>query len=337
MTALTDHTADRRHYGTFLKDNPDERDVVLLKADLLRALRTWLHETGYNEITAPMLCQHRESAPIPQFSTKHPLTGEGFHLKHSAEEHLRRVVTSINRVFDLAPAIRAERADGSHAIEFTMLQTAARDITLAQGLELVAALVQDAVRSTFGNLKTTGADFTTISVRPVDDAIAEALGRSFAPEGAELVAAARSWLDARDLPASSSPWEVMEEFVKQAVEGAVTTPTLLHSFPYELRHNSRVDERTGRAQRFSLIVGGIEICDGGVKLRTSADYRPMVEANMLLREELHGIPVDDGPGEFYADVDRDPADVLTFGLGVERLLAACMGRSVTEVLTFPHH
>ncbi|MCX4632819.1 hypothetical protein [Streptomyces sp. NBC_01443] len=36
----------RRLYGTFLKENPAERDLVLLKADLLRAVRAWLHATG---------------------------------------------------------------------------------------------------------------------------------------------------------------------------------------------------------------------------------------------------------------------------------------------------
>ncbi|MEU5811553.1 amino acid--tRNA ligase-related protein [Streptomyces sp. NPDC047718] len=337
MTALTGSASDRRFYGAFLKDNPRERNLVLLKADLLRALRSFLHDISYCEFPTPVLCRHRESAPIPQFATKHPLTGEGYHLKHSAEEHLRRVVTSLDRVYDLGPAIRAERADGSHAIEFTMLQTAARDLTLTAGMRLVIDLIQHTVRSVFVTAVTRGTDFTTIKVRSVDDAIAEALGTPTAPEGEELVAAARAWLNEQNLPAAVGAWEVMEAFVQHAVEATVTTPTLLHSFPYELRHNSRIDEETGRAQRFSLIAGGVELCDGGVKLRTSAEYRPMVETNMALREELHGIPADSGPLEFYADVDRDPADVFTFGLGVERLLAACVGRTVADVLSFPHH
>ncbi|MEU9416009.1 amino acid--tRNA ligase-related protein [Streptomyces sp. NPDC048272] len=327
----------RRLYGTFLKENPGERDLVLLKAELLRAVRGWLHATGYTEVPTPVLCQDRESAPIPQFATRHPLTGEGFHLKHSAEEHLRRLIISIDRVYDLGPAIRAEHEDADHAIEFTMLQTAARDVTLAEGMGMVAHLVQACVQTVFATLTNPGADFTTIYEVPVDEAIAEALGTASAPEGAALVAAARDWLAARGMASDGGAWEVMEAFVKHGVEAAVTAPTLLHSFPYELRHNSRIDEKTGRAQRFSLIVGGVEICDGGVKLRTAADYRPMVDANIALREELHGVPADDGPLDFYADIDRDPADVFTFGLGLERLLAAVAGRSVADVLAFPFH
>ncbi|MGP3950922.1 amino acid--tRNA ligase-related protein [Streptomyces sp. 7N604] len=327
----------RRLYGTLLKQNPDERTLLLTKADLVRAMRGWLHEFGYAEVATPVLCQDRESAPIPQFSTRHPLTGQSFHLKHSAEEHLRRVVVSINRVYDLSKAIRAEQADESHAIEFTMLQTAARDIGLEDGIDLVTDLVQHAVRAAFASMDTAGADFTAIRTRPVDDAIAEALSVTEAPTGAGLVAAARCWLKDRGMAADGTDWAVMEDFVKHAVEKPVTSPTVLYGFPWELRHNSRVDEATGRAQRFSLIAGGIEICDGGVKLRTAADYRPMVEANIALRTQLHGVPADRGPVDFFTDIDCDPADVFTFGLGVERLLALCTGRTVFEALTFPYH
>ncbi|WP_189820025.1 hypothetical protein [Streptomyces olivaceoviridis] len=128
----------------------------------------------------------------------------------------------------------------------------------------------------------------------------------------------------------------MEEFVKHAVEAAVTTPVALYGFPSELRHNSRVDAH-GRAQRFSLIAAGVELCDGGVKLRTADDYRPMVKTNIALRTQMHGVPADEGPVDFFADIDYDPADVFTFGLGIERLLALCTGRTVFDTLTFPYH
>ncbi|MFD7997043.1 amino acid--tRNA ligase-related protein [Streptomyces mexicanus] len=328
---------ERRLYGTLLKRHPDERNVLLAKAALLRAVRAWLHETGYTEAATPVLCVARESAPIPQFSTRHPLTGETFHLKHSAEEYLRRLVISVDRVYDLGKAIRAERADDSHAIEFTMLQTAARDIALADGIKLVTELVQHAVQAAFATLQPPGGiDFSTIAMRTVDDAIAEALNLPQAPVGPELVTAARNWLTSRGLAAGDSDWAVMEEFLKHAVEAAVTNPVVLYGFPYELRHNSRVDS-CGRAQRFSLIAAGTEICDGGVKLRTADDYRPMVQNNIALRTQLHGIPADDGPVDFFADIDYDPADVFTFGLGIERLLGLCSGRSVFETLTFPYH
>nr|WP_329833064.1 amino acid--tRNA ligase-related protein [Streptomyces sp. BE133] len=182
--------------------------------------------------------RERPDSPVrhPSPVTRHPLTGQSFHLKHSEEEHLRRMVVSIDRVFNLSKAIRAEQADDSHAIEFTMLQTAARDNGLEDGIGLVADLVQSTVQAAFATLTTPGADFTTIRTRPVEDAIAEALAVPEAPTGADLVAAARGWLKDRDLATDGTDWAVMEDFVKHAVEKPVTHPTVLRGFPRELRH-----------------------------------------------------------------------------------------------------
>ncbi|MBF9071867.1 amino acid--tRNA ligase-related protein [Streptacidiphilus fuscans] len=326
-----------RLYGTYLLNHPEERDLLLRKADLIAGLRDGLDREHYVEVATPVLCYDRESAPIPQFSTTNPLTGESFHLRHSAEEHLRRLAVTLDRVYDLGKAIRAEREDDWRTVEFLMLQTSARNVDLLAGVSLVIGLIQHTVHTAYGELTTPGVDWTQISVRPVDEAIAEALQADGPLTGDELAAQARRWLTVNGHRIGDSDWEVMEDFMKHAVESRATTPTVLTGFPYALRHNSRVDPETRRAQRFSLIVGGIECCDGGVKLRTADDYRPMADTNIKLREELFGIPADAGPVDFYADIDAAPADVFTFGLGVDRLLALCAGRTVHDVLTFPFH
>ncbi|MBL1101918.1 amino acid--tRNA ligase-related protein [Streptomyces coffeae] len=325
-----------RLYATFLKDNPDERNVLLRKAALIRALRDYLHDHGFIEAATPVLCENRESAPIPQFSTTHPLTGQHYYLRHSAEDYVRRLAITVDRVYDLGKAIRAEREDAHRAVEFLMLQTAARDVGLDEGVAIVISLIQATVLASYGTLNTPGVDWTHIRVRAVDDTIVGALKSDGPLTDAEMTAAARSWLTRNGHKLGASDWEVMEDFMKHAVESSITEPTVLTGFPFALRHNSRVDD-TGRAQRFSLIARGIECCDGGLKLRRADDYRPMVDANIALRTEMYGITDDQGPLDFYADVDRDPADVFTFGLGIERLLALCADRSVQDVLTFPFH
>ncbi|SEM81484.1 amino acid--tRNA ligase-related protein [Streptacidiphilus jiangxiensis] len=329
-----------RLYGTFLRDHPDERELLLAKARLVHGLREELHRQEYVEVATPILCQDREGAPLQQFTTTHPLTGRPFHLRHSAEDHLRRLAVTLDRVFDLGKALRAESESPWHTVEFMLLEIAARDVDLAQGVTLVTDLIRAAVRAAYGTLATPGVDWTDITVRPVDEAAAEALGAETILTEEQLTEQARGWLAAHGhAPATTgTDWEVLEEFMKHAVEAACSTPTVLTGFPYALRHNSRVEAATGRAQRLSVVVGGVECGDGGVKLRSSREYRPMVDTNIKLREQLFGIPADAGPLDFYADIDADPAaDVFTAGLGVDRLAALCAGRNVHEVLTFPYH
>ncbi|MET9956031.1 amino acid--tRNA ligase-related protein [Streptomyces sp. NPDC006339] len=327
---------EARLYGTFLRDNPEEKKLLQRRARMVRALREHLHGLSFTEVSTPLLCRARESAPIPQFDTTNPLTGEHYHLRHSAQDHLRRLAIAFDRVYDLGKMVRAEREDDRRAIEFTMCQAAARDLSLSQGISLLTGLIQHAVLSAYGRLQTPGIDWSHIRIQSFHDAAGEALHTDGPPADQDLADGARKWLTSNNHRAGATDWEVLEDFMKHAIEPGLTTPTVLTAFPHPLRHNSRIDEATGRAERFSLIAGGIECADGGLKLRRSADYRPMVEANIALRTELHGITGDRGPVDFFDDLDAaGPADVFTFGLGVDRLLALCAERSIHTVVPFP--
>ena len=219
-----------------------------------------------------------------------------------------------------------------------MLQTAVRDVSLSDGVAFLIELIQTAIQGAYGTLQTKGVDWSRIHLRPLDEAIAVALeADGVTLHDKEMGLQASRWLSLHGHRVGTSEWEVMEDFVRYAVESVITEPTVLIGFPHALRHNSRVDAKTGRAQRFSLVAGGVEVCDGGLKLRDSADYRPMVDRNIELRADLYGIDGDPGPLDFYADIDTDPADVFTFGLGIERLLALSDDRNLHEVLTFPFH
>ncbi|MGA5266253.1 amino acid--tRNA ligase-related protein [Streptomyces lydicamycinicus] len=336
---MTTARPEARLYGTYLRNNPLERKLLMRRADMIRAMREHLHVMQFTEVSTPVLCRARESAPIPQFDTTHPLTGEHFHLRHSAQDHLRRLAVAVDRVYDLGKMIRAEREDSVRAVEFTMCQAAARDLSLQQGIDLLINVVQRAVTVTYSTLQSPAVDWSHIGVRTFDDLAAEVLQADEPLPEKELTAQARKWLSSHGHTAGTTDtdWEVLEDFMKHALEANVTAPIVLTDFPYALRHNSRIDEASGRAQRFSLIARGVECSDGGLKLRHAADYKPMVDANIALRTKLHGITGDPGPVDFYEDLGSEPADVFTFGLGVDRLLALCEGRDVHEVVAFPFH
>ncbi len=335
MTVLT--SSDRQQYGRFLHSQTQERELAARRLSFIQAVRDYLRSKGYQETAVPVLARYPESAPIGQFETRDPVSGDSYYLRHSAEEFLRRLVVAIGRVFDLGPVMRAESPDAMHATEFVMLQTAARDLTLAEGVQLAIGLVQSAIQSAFGTQQGEHIDLSRVAVKRFDEAVAEQLGLAAELSDVELLPTARKWLVAHELPADGSDWEVAEAFMKHAIELQLTEPTVLTDFPAVLKHNSQLDPETGHAKRFSLIVGGIECADGGLKLRTAADYRPMVDANAELRAQLFGTAADAGPADFYADVDTDPCDVVTFGMGIDRVLAVFTGRSVHDLQLFPYH
>ncbi|MGW5515363.1 amino acid--tRNA ligase-related protein [Nocardia africana] len=335
MTVLT--SSDRRRYGQFLHQHQQERELATRRLLFLQALRDYLRSAGYHETPVPVLTRYPESAPIGQFETRDPVTGEGYYLRHSSEEFLRRLMVAFDRVFDLGPVMRAETPDSMHATEFVMLQTAANNLDLPGGVRLAIGLVQSAIQSAFGTRHSENTDLSHVAIQRFNEAVAEQLGLDTELPDVELLPTARKWLAAHGHSSDGTDWEVAEAFMKHAVELRLRTPTVLTDFPAVLKHNSQLDPESGRAQRFSLIVNGIECADGGLKLRTAADYRPMVDTNAQLRAELFGTTIDDGPSDFYADVDTAPCDVVTFGLGIDRVLAVFTGRSIHDLQLFPFH
>ncbi|WP_329410721.1 hypothetical protein OG563_00215 [Nocardia vinacea] len=335
MTVLT--SSDRQQYGRFLHHHKQERELATRRLHFIQAVRDYLRSKGYQETPVPVLTHYPESAPIGQFETRDPISGESYYLRHSAEEFLRRLVVAIERVFDLGPVMRAETPDAMRAVEFVMLQSAARSISVGAGIELVVGLVQSAIQSAFGTQQGEYVDLSKITIKRFDEAVAEQLGLESELPDVELLPTARKWLTDHQLVADGTDWEVAEAFMKHAIELRQQQPTVLTDFPAILKHNSQVDPESGRAQRFSLIIDGIECADGGLKLRTSDDYRTMVDANARLRAQLFGTPIYDGPTDFYADVDTDPCDVVTFGLGIDRVLAVFTGRSIHDLQLFPYH
>ena len=101
----------------------------------------------------PVLHATREGAPIHQFTTENPVTGSRYYLRHCMEDHLKRLVPVIPRLFELGKAIRVEVEDLARAEEFLVLEAVAGDVTFEQGCQLVLDVLHDALQRTFGDVR----------------------------------------------------------------------------------------------------------------------------------------------------------------------------------------
>ena len=85
----------------------------------------------------PFLQRTREGAPVDQWSTINPVTGELWFLRHCMEDHLRRLTPTFPRVFEIGKAVRAEKRSAFHATEFLVLELVFRHVSYADGLDLI--------------------------------------------------------------------------------------------------------------------------------------------------------------------------------------------------------
>lgn len=329
-----------KNYGSYLANNEAVAADVRLKLELLWNLRSAMRDRGYVEAPMPVLHATREGAPVHQFTTENPVTGSRYYLRHCMEDHLKRLVPVIPRLFELGKAIRVEVEDLARAEEFLVLEAVAGDVTFEQGCQLVLDVLHDALQRTFGDVRFEAFDLGSARSVAFDDLAAEALGVDPGLADGALVKESRRWLVAnapQEPSEDATDWALMEDFMKYAVEPLCTVPTMLKGFPPALRHISPIDPTTGRAERFALVSSGIEFCDGGMKFSSVDEYREVYETNARLREVLLGVTDNDLPEDFFADLGASPRSVFTFGLGVDRLFALIKGCSIHDIIQFPHH
>lgn len=255
------------------------------------------------------------------------------------EDHLRRLVIALPRVYELGKAVRAELEDDSHAEEFLLLEAAVRDVEFDEGCRDVVDVLREVLHRTFGSSCPASLDLSALRVESFSALAAQLLDPSLTRSEAELVHAARAWLASRShqVPPSATAWEVLEAFMRYGIEPSCMAPTLIKGFPPALRHISPVDPVSGMATRFSLVAGGIEFCDGGLKFSSPNDYRAVHETNAALRNVLLDITDNDLSEDFFADISVESCPVFTYGIGIDRIFSLARHKAIHDVIQFPYH
>lgn len=327
-----------RHFGKYLLAHPEMVQLCLAKSRFISAVRAFLDNHGAVELQMPNLHRFREGAPVHQFTTTHPTTGERFYLRHCMEDHLRRATTVFERVYDIGKAFRVEDEDRSRAIEFLVLEFVGRGIKYQDGVAMVCQMISQAVQKAFSSEYALFVDLRSIEFVSFRAVFKSILG--FEISDPALETKARAALDSVKAPVLRQQcyeWEIFEELMKHIVEPRLINPTAITDFPKSLQHVCSIDASTGYATRFSIIANGIEICDGGVKFEAPEDYQRVYNENAQYRATHLGITDNEEPVEFYTDISLQREPVFTFGLGVDRCLAVSANKTVHEITLFPFH
>jgi len=106
-----------------LMANPDVKDVMLKRSEIIREIRDFLHARGYVEVETPMMQAIPGGAAAQPFKTKHNALGCDFYLRIALELYLKRLlVGGVDKVFEIGRNFRNEGLSRKHNPEFTMLE-----------------------------------------------------------------------------------------------------------------------------------------------------------------------------------------------------------------------
>ncbi|HEY1510034.1 MAG TPA: lysine--tRNA ligase [Solirubrobacteraceae bacterium] len=315
--------------------NDQARELFIVRAKVITAIRRFLDDAGFIEVETPVLQPLYGGALARPFTTHHNALNRELYLRIATELYLKRlIVGGLERVYELGKDFRNEGVDTTHNPEFTMLEfyeAYADYLDVAERCEQLVAYVADQVGYS-----------GEVSLAPpwrretVAGAILDRTGIDILalPERDQLAAALRE--RGLEAPPDDTWSQLVDELLSKHVEPTLIEPTFLLDYPVAMspfakRHRSA----EGLVERFEAYVGGMEFANAFTELNDPDEQRRRFES----QRELAGAgddetqPYDEG---FVEALEQGMPPTGGIGIGIDRLVMALTGmRSIREVVLFP--
>jgi lysyl-tRNA synthetase class 2 len=338
---LSEETRVRQRYVDLIV-RPEAREMVRNRAQVVRTLRTVLHDRDFVEVETPMLQLQHGGATARPFVTHANALDTDLYLRIAPELFLKRsVVGGIERVFEINRNFRNEGIDSTHSPEFAMLEAYQAYATYDDMAELTRELVLAGARAVFGSTVVRHADGTEHDLgKPwrsvtLHAAVSEAVGQDVTLDTS--VEDLRKLASAHDveLKDSLSAGEIVLELFEKLVEHTLVEPTFVRDYPIEVRpltRRHRTDPRL--AEAWDLIVFGTELATAYSELVDPVEQRERLYAQSLLAAagDVEAMQLDE---DFLRAMEYGMPPTGGMGMGIDRLLMTLTGLGIRETILYP--
>jgi lysyl-tRNA synthetase class 2 len=321
--------------------NTEAREIFLMRARLIQAMRAFLDARGFLEVETPMMQPIPGGAIARPFKTHHNALGMDLYLRIAPELYLKRLlVGGFERVYEINRNFRNEGTSTLHNPEFTMLEFYQAYADYTDLMELTEALFVDLAHSLRGSLTLTWGEHP-LDLKPpwrrlaFFDGLSEALGLRVTPE-TETGTVARA-AEARGIVHGGGPaWKVWKEVFETLVEPTLVQPTFVVDFPTELSPLAkRKRDNPLLVDRFELFVAQHEMANAYSELNDPVDQlaRFREQAGLQARgdDEAHWLDED-----YVRALEYGMPPASGEGIGIDRLLMMFANQpSIREVILFP--
>ena len=324
-----------------LMANDEVKRVFLLRSQIIREIRQFLHERGYVEVETPMMQAIPGGAAAQPFVTHHNALGCNFFLRIALELYLKRLlVGGLDRVFEIGRNFRNEGLSRKHNPEFTMLEAYQAYGDYETMMELVQSLVCRVAETTLGTLlvehkDAAGNPTRTINLTPD--------WRRVKYKDLVRAKAGADWFDLapgqRKVRATELGAEIGKEYEDFEVTGAVfeklieptlIQPTFVTHLPKELVPLAKLspDDPT-TVEVFECCINGQEIAPAYSEQNDPIEQRERLEHQAGGEQQK----LDE---DFLVALEHGMPPAGGMGLGIDRLCMMLLGQeSIRDVILFP--
>ncbi len=323
--------------------NPQSRDTLLRRSQVVAAIRRHLSERGYVEVETPMLHTIPGGASAKPFVTHHNTLDIDLYLRIAPELHLKRLLVGgvADKLFEINRCFRNEGLSPRHNPEFTTLELYEAYVDYTAMMKLTEELITSVAETVLGTLRI-GYGGTEIDLsapwprRSMAELVQTATGVDFlAFDTAEPAREAAARVGAA-LAGGENWGQALEAAFAARVEDTLIQPIHVTGFPRDISPLAKSDRHDPRlVERFETYIYGWEIANAFSELNDPQDQRERFEAQMRAR----------AAGDEEAQLlDEDYVTALEYGLppcgglgvGIDRLVMLLTDSpSIRDVIAFP--
>jgi lysyl-tRNA synthetase class 2 len=339
---VTDVETRFRQREVDLWTNPDSRNTLLLRSQLVRRMRERLWDMGFIEVETPILHPIPGGAHARPFVTHFRALDMDVYLRIAPELYLKRLtVGGFEKVFEIGRLFRNEGMSPRHNPEFTTLELYQAYVDYRDIMVLVENLVSGLAQDLLGTMS------FTYQGRPLDltppwrratmsELIGEATGHDVSVHTPRQTLEAWAREAGIEVDPSWGAGKLVLEIYEKTTEGDIWGPIFVCDYPKEVSPLARVHRKDPLlAERFEPVVAGREIGNAFSELvdpdeqlarfeeqaaaREAGDEEAMVIDLDYVRALQHGLPPTGG-----------------LGLGIDRLAMLFSDTAhIREVISFP--
>lgn len=322
-----------------LLSNEEVKKVFLLRAKIIRAIRSFLDERGFLEVETPMMHDIAGGAAGRPFKTFHNEYSMDLFLRIAPELYLKRLlVGGLDRVYEINRSFRNEGVSTRHNPEFTMLEVYQAYTDCEGMIDLTQDLICHISREVFGkeeltfqgktiNLKTpwNRQSFAALvkdkfGIDPQDD-----------PSQMLNKLQAKGYASDKNRLSRSQINKIVEDALEQDLQA---NPVFITDYFTSLCPLAKVKQDNPLiSERFELYVAGMEIANAYSELNDPLEQRRRFEEEIKDLEGAEKKNVDD---DYLLALEHGMPPAGGLGIGVDRLVMLLADQaSIRDVILFP--
>ncbi len=318
-----------------IKENPKLQENLLLKAQLLGAVREFFREKGFTEMDTPSLVASPDPSPFNEVLEIESSDHDRLFLTPSPEFFLKKLlVAGFKNIYQITKAYRdGQEKDPLHLREFTILEWYRSDADYTKLMVDCENLVSFILKE-LGKTNLWAPPWPRISCKEAFEKYAAVnLDEFLAKEKALAVCRGKGYQVSK-----LNRWEELyhQVFLNEVEPELLKLPAvILYDYPAPLAALSKIkSSNPNYAERFEFYLGGLEMGNGYSELTDSREQEKRLKADIKARE-AKGMKVFDYDRDFVEALKEGMPRAAGIAVGIDRLVMFFTGAAdIHEVTPF---